>query len=233
MKCSFYKWYSQSLGATLGIIACIFAYLNGYMFVYTNIENNFDYLGFDGVLSSYLLLPLCIVTLILGIVRSYSYDKSYFNFSFEDINKTLSIITIIIGFLGAKYYFIIPSIVIIIGFISINLSSDNNLECNSEDDTNEIETIAKKSVVSNQKQDCEFISSNSENQILEQEFIEDETLTYNEYDLKSDREAKLLMTRKDIVINLLSKDAELGFISDITGFTLDEIEIINNNVNSN
>ena len=38
MNLRFVNWYTQALGATLGIIACIYAYLNGFMFVYGNIE---------------------------------------------------------------------------------------------------------------------------------------------------------------------------------------------------
>ena len=36
MESKFFNWYTQSLGGTFGIISCICAYLNGYMFVYTN-----------------------------------------------------------------------------------------------------------------------------------------------------------------------------------------------------
>lgn len=45
MKFKFLDWYTQALGATLGILACIYAYLNGYMFVYGNIGGYFDFLG--------------------------------------------------------------------------------------------------------------------------------------------------------------------------------------------
>lgn len=116
MKYSFCKWYLQALGATFGIIACIFGYLNGYMFVYTNIANNFDALGFDGIISSYLLLPMCIVIFLVASMRycieAKKTDKDPFD-NYLSLNNTLLIITIILGFLGTKLYFIIPTMLIL------------------------------------------------------------------------------------------------------------------------
>lgn len=228
MKCSFYKWYSQALGATLGIIACIFAYLNGYMFVYSNIENNIDYLGFDGILSSYLLLPMCVLTLIFAVIRSYSEDKSYFNISFEGLNKTIAILTIPMGFLGAKAYFILPSILIIIGFISINIHFNNMLEdeaYESKNTSREIHNKLNKKIYL----DSEALSSkksNQSNNIIVKESLDENTYIYKKNDEKSRREAKLLMTRRDMVTDLLAKGAKVEFISEVTGFTLEEIEKI-------
>jgi uncharacterized membrane protein len=116
VKYSFCKWYLQALGATFGIIACIFGYLNGYMFVYTNIANNFDALGFDGIISSYLLLPMCIVIFLVASMRycieAKKTDKDPFD-NYLSLNNTLLIITIILGFLGTKLYFIIPTMLIL------------------------------------------------------------------------------------------------------------------------
>ena len=75
MRFKFLDWYTQALGATFGILACIYAYLNGYMFVYGNIEGYFDFLGFSGVISSYLLLPLCLLSLFISLIRSYNIKK--------------------------------------------------------------------------------------------------------------------------------------------------------------
>ncbi len=75
MRFKFLDWYTQALGATFGILACIYAYLNGYMFVYGNIEGYFDFLGFSGVISSYLLLPLCLLSLFISLIRSYTIKK--------------------------------------------------------------------------------------------------------------------------------------------------------------
>lgn len=68
MESKFFNWYTQSLGGTFGIISCICAYLNGYMFVYTNSASKyFESIGFLGIISSYTLLPLCMLTLILEL----------------------------------------------------------------------------------------------------------------------------------------------------------------------
>ena len=75
MRFKFLDWYTQALGATFGILACIYAYLNGYMFVYGNIEGYFDFLGFSGVISSYLILPLCLLSLFISLIRSYTIKK--------------------------------------------------------------------------------------------------------------------------------------------------------------
>ena len=139
MKFKFLDWYTQAIGATLGIIACVYAYLNGYMFVYANIGNNFDYLGFKGVISSYLLLPLCILTLFLSLIKSYISNKETSNTKFESINVFIIILTTIIGFMGAKIYFFIPAILILFNLISPNIFNRENLSV--EDKTIEFNQI--------------------------------------------------------------------------------------------
>ncbi|WP_296648903.1 hypothetical protein, partial [Romboutsia sp. 13368] len=113
MRIKFLDWYTQALGGTLGILACIYAYLNGYMFVYGNIGGYFDFLGFSGVTSSYLLFPLCILNLFLGLIRSYTLKKEILNTSLESFNYFIRIFTVVIGFMGAKIYFTIPAIFIL------------------------------------------------------------------------------------------------------------------------
>ena len=139
MKFKFLDWYTQAIGATLGIIACVYAYLNGYMFVYANIGNNFDYLGFKGVISSYLLLPLCILTLSLSLIKSYISNKEISNTKFESINVFAIVLTTIIGFMGAKIYFFIPAILILFNLISPNIFNKENLSV--EDKTIEFNQI--------------------------------------------------------------------------------------------
>jgi hypothetical protein len=148
MKFKFLDWYTQAIGATLGIIACVYAYLNGYMFVYANIGNNFDYLGFKGVISSYLLLPLCILNLFLSLIKSYISNKEISNTKFESINVFIIILTTIIGFMGAKIYFFIPAILILFNLISPNIFNKENLSV--EDKTIDVTFInTKKTAVPN------------------------------------------------------------------------------------
>ncbi|MGL5695082.1 MAG: hypothetical protein ACRCXA_13450, partial [Peptostreptococcaceae bacterium] len=106
MSSRFINWYTQALGATLGVLTCIFAYVNGWMFVYGNIDTNFDYMQFDGVLSSYLLLPLCIITLCSSFIKLYNTsNKHIFKVPLNNINNFLCIITVIVGIIGTKLYF--------------------------------------------------------------------------------------------------------------------------------
>ena len=128
MRFKFLDWYTQALGATFGILACIYAYLNGYMFVYGNIEGYFDFLGFSGVISSYLLLPLCLLSLFISLIRSYTIKKEILNMSFESINIFISILTVIVGFMGAKIYFTIPAAFILFHILEPYLHNYRNSE---------------------------------------------------------------------------------------------------------
>ncbi|WP_042274035.1 hypothetical protein [Faecalimicrobium dakarense] len=121
MNLRFANWYTQALGATLGIIACIYAYLNGFMFVYGNIDNYFDFLGFDGIISSYILTPLCILTLVLAIIKAYKPSIKIFNMQLDNINIFFIVTTVIVGFMGAKIYFTIPALLITFNLFSYKL----------------------------------------------------------------------------------------------------------------
>ena len=108
MNSRFLDWYSQALGSVLGVLACLFAYVNGYMFVFGNIGNNFDSLSIGGVISSYLLFPLCLITLFFSIVKSFILEKHI-----DNLNKIILLSTSIIGIIGTGFYFIIPALLIL------------------------------------------------------------------------------------------------------------------------
>lgn len=210
MRIKFLDWYTQALGGTLGILACIYAYLNGYMFVYGNIGGYFDFLGFRGVTSSYLLFPLCVLNLFLGLIRSYTLKKEISNTSLESFNYFISIFTAVIGFMGARIYFTIPAIFILFNILEPYLhnlynerikSQESLLDNNEENDTLE-ETI-------------EFNKTESD------ESIEPELL----YENRSNN-ANVLETKKEIAIELLMKNSSKQFIMELTGFTLDEIYML-------
>ncbi|MEF9990619.1 MAG: hypothetical protein RRZ84_03730 [Romboutsia sp.] len=207
MKCNFLVWYSQALGATLGIIACIFAYLNGYMFVYSNINKYFDFLNFRGVISSYLLFPLCIITLLLSVIRSTIKSEKLANISFTYLNSIIAIITIIIGFLGCKIYFAIPAIFIILSIYPFKDKVGNDIEVEYDDSITYEEQIEQ--TFDNQKTSIFF--SNHQIQNLEK------------------KDSKLYSTKIDMAIELLSKGASDNFIYEITGLSNDEIEKLKEN----
>ena len=210
MKFKFLDWYTQAIGAILGIIACVYAYLNGYMFVYGNIGGYFDFLGFSGVTSSYLLFPLCVLNLFLGLIRSYTLKKEILNTSLESFNYFISIFTVIIGFMGAKIYFTIPAIFILFNILEPYLHSLYNERLKSQD-----------SLSDNYEEDYIKQETMEVNKIESDESMEPEML----YENRSN-DSRVLETKKEIAIELLMKNSSKQFIIELTGFTLDEIYML-------
>ena len=214
MRFKFLDWYTQALGATFGILACIYAYLNGYMFVYGNIEGYFDFLGFSGVISSYLLLPLCLLSLFISLIRSYTIKKEILNMSFESINIFISILTVVVGFMGAKIYFTIPAAFILFHILEPYLHNYRNSE-NQEvilDDTKEYDIT--QNTIEFDKIDIDIPSeANASNEAEEL------------YKSRSNN-PNVIETKKEIAIELLRKNSSKQFIVELTGFTLDEINML-------
>ena len=214
MRFKFLDWYTQALGATFGILACIYAYLNGYMFVYGNIEGYFEFLGFSGVISSYLLLPLCLLSLFISLIRSYTIKKEILNMSFESINIFISILTVVVGFMGAKIYFTIPAAFILFHILEPYLHNYRNSE-NQEvilDDNKEYDIT--QNTIEFDKIDIDIPSeANASNEAEEL------------YKSRSNN-PNVIETKKEIAIELLRKNSSKQFIVELTGFTLDEINIL-------
>ena len=214
MKFKFLDWYTQALGATFGILACIYAYLNGYMFVYGNIGGYFDFLGFSGVISSYLLLPLCLLSLFLSLIKSYTIKKEILNTSFEYFNIFISILTVVIGFMGAKIYFTIPAAFILFHILEPYLHNYRNLE-NQEvlfDDKKEYDIT---------QETIEFDKIDSD--------VSSEANASNEAEELYKRRSNnpdVIETKKEIALELLRKNSSKQFIVELTGFTLDEINML-------
>ena len=211
MRFKFLDWYTQALGATFGILACIYAYLNGYMFVYGNIEGYFDFLGFSGVISSYLLLPLCLLSLFISLIRSYTIKKEILNMSFESINIFISILTVVVGFMGAKIYFTIPAAFILFHILEPYLHNYRNSE-NQEvilDDNKEYDIT--QNTIEFDKIDIDIPGEANEAEEL----------------YKSRRNnPDVIETKKEIALELLRKNSSKQFIVELTGFTLDEIDML-------
>lgn len=214
MRFKFLDWYTQALGATFGILACIYAYLNGYMFVYGNIEGYFDFLGFSGVISSYLLLPLCLLSLFISLIRSYTIKKEILNMSFESINIFISILTVVVGFMGAKIYFTIPAAFILFHILEPYLHNYRNSE-NQEvilDDNKEYDIT--QNTIEFDKIDIDI--PNEANASNEAEEL---------YKSRSNN-PDVIETKKEIALELLRKNSSKQFIVELTGFTLDEINML-------
>lgn len=214
MRFKFLDWYTQALGATFGILACIYAYLNGYMFVYGNIEGYFDFLGFSGVISSYLLLPLCLLSLFISLIRSYTIKKEILNMSFESINIFISILTVVVGFMGAKIYFTIPAAFILFHILEPYLHNYRNSE-NQEvifDDNKEYDIT--QNTIEFDKIDIDMSSeANASNEAEEL------------YKSRSNN-PDVIETKKEIALELLRKNSSKQLIVELTGFTLDEINML-------
>lgn len=214
MRFKFLDWYTQALGATFGILACIYAYLNGYMFVYGNIEGYFDFLGFSGVISSYLLLPLCLLSLFISLIRSYTIKKEILNMSFESINIFISILTVVVGFMGAKIYFTIPAAFILFHILEPYLHNYRNSE-NQEvilDDNKEYDIT--QNTIEFDKIDIDIPSEANASNEAEELY-------------KSRRNnPDVIETKKEIALELLRKHSSKQFIVELTGFTLDEINML-------
>lgn len=213
MKFKFLDWYTQALGATLGILACIYAYLNGYMFVYGNIGSYFDFLGFSGVISSYLLLPLCLLSLFLGLIKSYILKKEISNTSFKSFNIFICIFTTIIGFMGAKIYFLIPAVFILFHIVEPSIhnkileNQEASLDNNQEYD---IVDVSQKTI------EFDKIDSDVSSEVNEGDEL---------YKRKSNN-PNVIETKKEIALELLRKNSSKQFIVELTGLTLDEINTL-------
>lgn len=219
MKFKFLDWYTQALGATFGVFACIYAYLNGYMFVYGNIGGYFDFLGFSGVISSYLLLPLCLLNLFLSLIKSYTIKNEILNTSFESFNIFISLLTVVVGFMGAKIYFTIPAIFILFYILKPYLHNYMNLESQ--------EVIFNKK---DNKKECDMTQETIEfNKVNSNIFNENNTSNKSEELCKKiSNNPDVIETKKEIALELLRKKSSKQFIVELTGFTLDEIHMLEN-----
>nr|WP_302967375.1 hypothetical protein [uncultured Romboutsia sp.] len=184
------------------------------MFVYGNIEGYFDFLGFSGVISSYLLLPLCLLSLFISLIRSYTIKKEILNMSFESINIFISILTVVVGFMGAKIYFTIPAAFILFHILEPYLHNYRNSE-NQEvifDDNKEYDIT--QNTIEFDKIDIDMSSeANASNEAEEL------------YKSRSNN-PDVIETKKEIALELLRKNSSKQFIVELTGFTLDEINML-------
>lgn len=185
----FYKWYTQAVGSLLGLIACLYAYLRGDMLLYSNINGNYDYLGFDGVLASYLLYPLCFFSFIFALIISSKPEvmsKKFLNVEFSKYNHYLIVITVLVGLLGCKIYFIVPAALILI----IIITNENYYAKINDTDIKDISTYNN-------------------------DYSDTDTL-------------KIINSRKEMAIDLIKSNANIDFINEVTGLSIDDIKKLKN-----
>lgn len=180
----FYQWYSQAIGSIIGIAACIYCYLNGNLITFSNLNGNFDLISFNGVLASYTLYPLCILTFIMALILAIPsvLNKKIMTIEITSINSTLVYLTVIIGILGCNIYFLIPALILL---------------------TKDIEDLYKYHKIKGNK-------TSSKNKTTEET---------KDSPNKIEADTQLLSIKKEIATNLLNNNANIDFISEITGLS--------------
>ena len=133
---------------------------------------------------------------------------------FESINIFISILTVVVGFMGAKIYFTIPAAFILFHILEPYLHNYRNSE-NQEvilDDNKEYDIT--QNTIEFDKIDIDIPSeANASNEAEEL------------YKSRSNN-PNVIETKKEIAIELLRKNSSKQFIVELTGFTLDEINIL-------
>lgn len=179
----FYQWYSQACGGIIGIISCIYCYLRGDLLTYSNLDGNFDAINFNGIIASYILYPLCILTFIMAIllIIPNMNERKILNIQIKKINSAVIYSTMLVGILGCGIYFIIPSLLLLLKNLLYILR-------------------------------C--YRSNSQTKISKNKDINQDL---------NDTTPKLLSTKTQMAINLLDKNANINFITEVTGLSQDYI----------
>lgn len=182
----FYQWYTQAFGGIVGIISCIYCYLRGDLLTYSNLDSNFDAINFNGIIASYILYPLCILTFIMAICLAIpnANEKKILNIQLSKINSTILYTTSFVGILGCGIYFIIPALLLLF----------KDLLCIYE-----------------------YYKYNHSIKQTETSKNGDLNKELNEIN------PKLLSTKTEMAINLLNKNANISFITEITGLSQDYI----------
>ena len=134
--------------------------------------------------------------------------------SFESINIFISILTVVVGFMGAKIYFTIPAAFILFHILEPYLHNYRNSE-NQEvilDDNKEHDIT--QNTIEFDKIDIDIPSeANASNEAEEL------------YKSRSNN-PDVIETKKEIALELLRKNSSKQFIVELTGFTLDEINML-------
>lgn len=134
--------------------------------------------------------------------------------SFESINIFISILTVVVGFMGAKIYFTIPAAFILFHILEPYLHNYRNSE-NQEvilDDNKEYDIT--QNTIEFDKIDIDIPSeANASNEADEL------------YKSRSNN-PDVIETKKEIALELLRKNSSKQFIVELTGFTLDEIDML-------
>lgn len=192
----FHKRYMQALGSITGMIICIYSYLRGDLITYSSLAGNYDSTTINKILASYILYPLCITTFI---ALAYSYLS-------PNYEKQSIINTNIHKIISSLIY-----ITVIVGLLGCGIYFIlPSLLLTYYDILLLVNRIRGKDA--------------NDNSISE---IKNEKSELNPI-LTMDRGSKNdhIKTRNEMAIHLLNQNSDIGFIMDITGFSLDSIKKI-------
>ena len=197
----FYKWYSQALGSVIGMVSCIYGYLNGDLLLYSALGGNYDTLNFNQILSSYILYPLCILTFLsamfIPVIKDYK-DKKVLGMRVSKINRVLKYSAAIVGLLGCLIYFIPAALVILFSDILSLIQYTFNKLSNKLRKNPLNEQTSKKEAT---KEACDENSDEAElNPLLTN---------------KPPNNNECLSTKREMAINLIDKNSNMDFIRDI------------------
>lgn len=103
------KFYTQAFGSLFGLLVCLFYYVYGDLVM---IGSSFSE-SFIESITGYLLYPMCLLSFFMSF--GWLFIKSY---RFIKVNKYLVHAIVILGLLGCRYHFIIPSILITYSYYS-------------------------------------------------------------------------------------------------------------------
>lgn len=201
----FYKWYSQALGSVIGMVSCIYGYLNGDLLLYSALGGNYDTLNFNQILSSYILYPLCILTFLsamfIPVIKDYK-DKKVLGMRVRKINTVLKYSAAIVGLLGCLIYFIPAALVILFSDILSLIQYTFNKLSNKLRKNPLNEQTSKKEAT---KEACDENSDEAElNPLLTN---------------KPPNNNECLSTKREMAINLIDKNSNMDFIREITGLS--------------
>lgn len=224
--------YFQCIGAVLGISMSLFYYVTGYMSIYSSIIRDFNYIGVFRIIPSIFLVPLCLLLCLLSLTTYLYSEKHGLNESYKKLktfNSKLVVLTLIVGFMGCKFSFILPSIIILLDDILNYLSDKKVFEKEDLKENDEASYVNDKlndeySYI-NDLNDFDFENLSRVNDL----YSRLDEIRLKDASDKEYREFKLLVNKLDIIRDLLSKNSDISFICEITGFEKDEVDFLAEN----
>lgn len=203
----FHQWYTQALGALIGMLTCIHCYIHGDLLLYSNLSINIHLLNPYQIIASYILYPLCILTflmaLLIPLIKNFE-EKKILGIRIKKLNIFIKYLTIIVGISGCLIYFALAAFILVFSDI---ISFFSYLRSKFTKNTYQIELAQ---AAEEEEEEEEEDGEAQLNPILTNTFSPENTPT-NQY----------LAIKTEMAINLLNQNASLDFINEITGLSME------------